>query len=190
MAEIVHNAVNAIVLYLAPSLHAVLVYTSIIILCYASTVFELSLCRHSHWSSRSSAVLKSPQSGPSDNDNALDRHVALLCTRNAPTTPVCPDVPTSSTRPAYLSPQSRRLETLHQGSRTPISYQPKSHHHVSPHNPRSNSGPVCSTYLVKIKHQIQLTNVTKKRIQHLNKEMYRLEVRELVIVGIDACAEE
>jgi hypothetical protein len=46
------------------------------------------------------------------------------------------------------------------------------------------------TYLIKVKHQIQLTNIPKKRIQHLDKEMYRLQIRQLVIIRVDAGAEE
>jgi SpoU rRNA methylase family enzyme len=50
---------------------------------------------------------------------------------------------------------------------------------------------MCSpTYLVKIEHQIQLTHISKKRIQHFDEEVYRLEVRQLVIVRVDAGAEE
>ncbi len=47
-----------------------------------------------------------------------------------------------------------------------------------------------STYLIKIKHQIQLTHIPKKAIQHLDKEMNGLQIRQLVIVRIDAGAEE
>jgi hypothetical protein len=46
------------------------------------------------------------------------------------------------------------------------------------------------TYLIKVKHQIQLTNIPKKRIQHLNKEMYRFKIRQLVVICIHARAEE
>ena len=46
------------------------------------------------------------------------------------------------------------------------------------------------TYLIKIKHQIQFTNIPKKLIQHLNEEMYSLQIRELRIVRVDADAEE
>ena len=46
------------------------------------------------------------------------------------------------------------------------------------------------THLVEIEHQIQLAHVPKERIQHLDEEVYGLEVRELVIVGVDAGAEE
>jgi hypothetical protein len=47
-----------------------------------------------------------------------------------------------------------------------------------------------NTHLIKVKHQIQLTHVPKKRIQHLDEEVQRLEVGELVVVGVDARAEE
>jgi hypothetical protein len=46
------------------------------------------------------------------------------------------------------------------------------------------------TNLVEIKHQIQLTHIPKEGIQDLDKEMYSLQIRQLVIVRIDACAEE
>ena len=45
-------------------------------------------------------------------------------------------------------------------------------------------------HLVEVKHQIQLTHVPEKLIQHFNKEMYRFEIRELVVVGVDTYAEE
>ena len=46
------------------------------------------------------------------------------------------------------------------------------------------------TYLVKIKHQIQLTHIPKKRIQHLDEKVNRLQIRQLVIVGVHTDAEE
>lgn len=46
------------------------------------------------------------------------------------------------------------------------------------------------TYLVKIKDQIQLTHVPEEGIQHLDEKVYGLEVGELVVVGVDADAEE
>ena len=47
-----------------------------------------------------------------------------------------------------------------------------------------------STYLIKVKHQIQLTHIAKETIQHLDKEMNRLQVGQLVVIRIDAGAEE
>lgn len=46
------------------------------------------------------------------------------------------------------------------------------------------------TYLVEIKHQIQLAHISKEGIQHLDKEVYGLEISQLVIVRINARAEE
>lgn len=45
-------------------------------------------------------------------------------------------------------------------------------------------------YLVKVEHQVQLTHIAKELIQHFHKEMYRFQVRELVVVGVYARAEE
>ncbi len=45
-------------------------------------------------------------------------------------------------------------------------------------------------YLIEVKHQIQLTNIPKELVQHLHKEMYRLQIRQLVIVLVHAGAEE
>jgi hypothetical protein len=45
-------------------------------------------------------------------------------------------------------------------------------------------------HLIKIKHQIQLTHVPKELIQHLHEEVYRLQIRQRVIVRVDAGAEE
>lgn len=44
--------------------------------------------------------------------------------------------------------------------------------------------------LVEIKHQIQLTHIPKEAIQDLNEEVYSLQIRQLVIIGVDADAEE
>jgi hypothetical protein len=46
------------------------------------------------------------------------------------------------------------------------------------------------THLIKIKHQIQLAYVAKKAIQHFHEEMYSLEIRQLIIIGVHARAEE
>jgi hypothetical protein len=47
-----------------------------------------------------------------------------------------------------------------------------------------------SVHLVKIKHQVQLTHVAKECVQHLDEEMYGFKVGELVVVCVDAGAEE
>jgi hypothetical protein len=95
-------------------------------------------------------------------------------------TPACPDAPASSTRHAYSSPRSRPPKTPHQESHTPA--------HVSLTLP-STPAPA-TTYLVKVEHQIQLAHVPEERIQHLDEEVYRLQVRQFVVVCIDARAEE
>jgi hypothetical protein len=46
------------------------------------------------------------------------------------------------------------------------------------------------TYLVEIEDQVQLAHIAEERIQHLNKKVYGFEVRKLVVVCVDACAEE
>lgn len=44
--------------------------------------------------------------------------------------------------------------------------------------------------LVEVKDQVQLAHVAEEGIQHLDEEMYRLEEGELVVVCVDAGAEE
>jgi hypothetical protein len=44
--------------------------------------------------------------------------------------------------------------------------------------------------LVKVEDEIELAHIAEESIQHLDEKVYRLEVRQLVIVGVDACAEE
>jgi len=44
--------------------------------------------------------------------------------------------------------------------------------------------------LIKIKNKIQLAHVPEKRIEHLHEEVYGLQIRKLVIIRIDAHAEE
>jgi hypothetical protein len=44
--------------------------------------------------------------------------------------------------------------------------------------------------LVKVEHEIELAHVAEESIQHLDEEVYCLEVCQLVVVGVDACAEE
>ena len=61
--------------------------------------------------------------------------------------------------------------------------------------PASSSRNACNkkqspTYLVEIEDQIQLANIPKKAIQHLHKEMYCLQIRQLVVVGIHTDTEE
>ena len=62
------------------------------------------------------------------------------------------------------------------------SYQPPSST-LSPSHPTG-------THLIEVKHQIQFAHVPKKAIQHLHKEMNRLQIRQLVVVRVDAYAEE
>ena len=50
--------------------------------------------------------------------------------------------------------------------------------------------PSISTYLVKVKHQIQLAHIPKERIQNLHEEVYRLQIAQLVIIGVHARAKE
>ncbi len=63
--------------------------------------------------------------------------------------------------------------------------------HLSPTSalPSSNLFFIYS-YLIEIEHQIQLTNIPEKLIQHLDKKMYRLQIRQLIIIGVHARAEE
>jgi hypothetical protein len=44
--------------------------------------------------------------------------------------------------------------------------------------------------LVKVEDQVQLAHIPKERIQHLHKKVNSLQVGELVVVGVDAGAEE
>lgn len=44
--------------------------------------------------------------------------------------------------------------------------------------------------LVEIKDQVKLAHVTEERIKHLDKEMDSFQVRELVVVGVNAGAEK
>ena len=46
------------------------------------------------------------------------------------------------------------------------------------------------TYFVEVENQVQLTYVPKERIQYFDKEVYRLEICQLVVIGINAGAEE
>ena len=45
-------------------------------------------------------------------------------------------------------------------------------------------------HLVEVEDQIQLAHVAEKRVEHLDEEMDRFQIRQLVIVGVDARAEE
>lgn len=46
------------------------------------------------------------------------------------------------------------------------------------------------TYLIEVEHQIQLTHIPKELIQHFNEEMYRFQIRQLIIIRVYARAEE
>lgn len=45
-------------------------------------------------------------------------------------------------------------------------------------------------HLVKREYQVQFTDVLEKGVENLYKEMDRLEVRELIVVGVHADTEE
>jgi hypothetical protein len=47
-----------------------------------------------------------------------------------------------------------------------------------------------SAHLIEIKNQVQLTHVPKEAIQHLNEEVDRLQISQLVVVRVHAGAEE
>lgn len=47
-----------------------------------------------------------------------------------------------------------------------------------------------SVYLVKVEDQIQLANIPKEGIQHLYKEMYCLQICQLIIIRIHTGTEE
>ena len=47
-----------------------------------------------------------------------------------------------------------------------------------------------SVHLVKVEDEVQLAHVPEEGVQHLDEEVDGLEVRELVVVGVDARAEE
>lgn len=45
-------------------------------------------------------------------------------------------------------------------------------------------------YLVEVEYQIQFAHVPKERVQHLDKEMNGFQVCKLIIIRVDAGAEE
>lgn len=61
---------------------------------------------------------------------------------------------------------------------------------LSPRSPRTNKNPPFTTHLVEIKHQVQLAHIPKKAIQHLHEEVYGLQIRQFVVVGVHANTEE
>lgn len=46
------------------------------------------------------------------------------------------------------------------------------------------------TYLPEVEHQVQFADIAKESVENLNKEVYSLEVSELVIVCVNAGTEE
>ena len=50
--------------------------------------------------------------------------------------------------------------------------------------------PPAHTYLVEVENKVQFTHVAKERIQNLYKEMYSLQISQLIIICVDARAEE
>lgn len=44
--------------------------------------------------------------------------------------------------------------------------------------------------LVEVEDQIQLAHIAEEGVQHLDEKVDGLQVRQLVVVGVDACAEE
>lgn len=56
---------------------------------------------------------------------------------------------------------------------------------------RPDTGRVCGhTHLVEIEDQIQLAYVAEELVQHFDEEMDRFEVCELIVICVDADAEE
>ena len=45
-------------------------------------------------------------------------------------------------------------------------------------------------HLVEVKHEVELADVAEEGVEHLDEEVDGLEVGELVVVGVDARAEE
>jgi hypothetical protein len=113
--------------------------------------------------------------------------------------PAYQDAPAASTRPVYSSLQSRPQGTLRQESHRPILIVSSSPQ-VCPLSFPSRRQPTISyinypqlavpTYLIEVKYQVQFTHIAKEGIQHLNEEMYSLQVCQLVIVCVNARAEE
>lgn len=94
-----------------------------------------------------------------------------------------PDAPASSTRPVYSSLRFRQRGILRLGSHTPevvVNF-------LSRHIPCSSCIP---THFVEVEHQIQLTHVSKERIENLHEEVDSLEICQFIIVRIDARAKE
>lgn len=50
--------------------------------------------------------------------------------------------------------------------------------------------PATATHLVEIEDQIQFTHIAEEGIENLDKEVYRLQISQLVVVGVDTYAEE
>jgi len=46
------------------------------------------------------------------------------------------------------------------------------------------------TYLVEVEHQVKLADIPEESIQHLDEEMYRFQICQLIVVRVDAGAEE
>ena len=46
------------------------------------------------------------------------------------------------------------------------------------------------THLVEVENQIQLTDIPEELVQHLDEEMDGFQVRQLVVIGVDADTEE
>lgn len=108
---------------------------------------------------------------------------------------ICPDVLTAWEQPACWFLRSPLRGTPHLELHKPViigqvsiaSHQPDSPP-SSRHEPESlNSRP---THLVEIKNQVQLTNIAKETIQHLDEEVYSLQIRKLIIIRVHARAKE
>ena len=46
------------------------------------------------------------------------------------------------------------------------------------------------TYLVKVKHEVELAHVAEELIEQLDKEVDRLQMHELIVVDVDAQREK
>jgi hypothetical protein len=62
--------------------------------------------------------------------------------------------------------------------------------HIHPAKANSASLHRGITHLIEVENQIQLAHIAEETVQDFHKEVYRFQIREFIVIGIYAGAEE
>lgn len=122
-------------------------------------------------------------------------------------TPTYPNAPAESEQPACSFRRSHPQERLHRGLHRPNLNSIATNQHLISSSTFFHLNHILlreegwelsrgvkkrekETHFVKVKHQIQLTHIPEKTIEHLDKEVNSFQIRQLIIIRVDADTKE